>query len=227
MTAWSSDEYAAEARRNGVPDDVLNAVLDARERIAAAAPRVVPIVTLGNLGHNCGVSYGWLRAIVNRSVDPYFTFELRKRHGGNVTIFVPELKLLLVQRWINANVLQRLPKLDCAYAYSEGTRIVDAANLHCGARWMIKLDIKDFFPSIDADSVYRVFREFTAYPALLSFELSRICTVGDQPPLRLDPGVGPYVRRANGYLPIGAPTSPMISNLIMRETDVVLSRVAQ
>jgi hypothetical protein len=226
MRAWSPDSYLTEGRKRGVSDDVLLAALRVYDRIAETAPRVTPLVTLGHLAHVCGVQYAWLRAVVDRSVFPYFTFRLRKRRGGFRTIFVPEHRLLLVQRWINTNVLERLEPLQYAYAYLPGSNIATAAARHCGSRWMIKVDIENFFPSVTAASAYSLFRNEVGFPALLAFELARICTV-DGSDEQTDRGAGPYFPRGVGSLPTGAPTSPMISNLVMRSADLHLAALAR
>lgn len=227
--AWSHDAYVAEGRRQNVPTELLQRAAEAHERIATIAPGIAPIITLGHLGQTCGVSYSWLRSVVDRSTHPYFQFQLKKRRGGSRTIHVPDHQLRVVQQWLNGRILQKIQRQQCAYAYWKGSSIYDAVLRHTGARWMIKTDIENFFPSIGARAVFNVFRNL-GIPALLSFELARICTVQDvylesNPPNPAPPGL-PYPRRSNGYLPIGAPTSPMISNAVMSDVDVQLTRLA-
>jgi len=53
--------------------------------------------------------------------------------------------------------------------------LVEVARLHCRCRWLIKLDVQNFFESIYEPAVYRVFRDL-GYPRLLAFELTRLCT---------------------------------------------------
>src|SRR6185312_12001401 len=68
---------------------------------------------------------------------------------------------------------------------------------------------------------------------LLSFQLARLCTrlpqytKRDESALRGRGAVGlPYRRHASGHLPQGAPTSPMLANLVMRPLDERLDRIA-
>jgi RNA-directed DNA polymerase len=131
-----------------------------------------------------------------------------------------------VQRWINAHVLKVLPIHHCSFAFSPKSSIVRCAAQHCGARWLVKLDVSGFFGSISEIQVYRAFRT-AGYQPLIAFELARLTTYA---PSKSSRYVNPiwqvrgapkvivsYNSQNVGFLPQGAPTSPMLSNLIMRD----------
>ena len=80
-----------------------------------------------------------------------------------------------MQRWIHKNILMHVHSHPASYAYKEKTSPRDAAAMHAGCKWMIKLGATNFFESILEPDVYRVFREM-GYQALVAFELARICT---------------------------------------------------
>ncbi len=98
------------------------------------------------------------------------------------------------------------------------------------------MDVSAFFGSISAIQVYRVFLE-AGYSRLVAFELAQICTYAPdkserygQPNWTRWPVLGasyPYSKQRIGYLPQGAPTSPMLSNLVMRETDKAIAKIAR
>lgn len=104
---------------------------------------------------------------------------------------------------------------------------------------MIKLDIVNFFESITEQSVYGVFRKI-GYQPLVAFELARICTrKGEQTRTRninfkrwqtnrrIYTGIKSYSGTdIQGHLPQGAPTSPMLANLVMRDFDQAVETVA-
>ena len=111
--------------------------------------------------------------------------------------------------------------------------MLEAAELHCGAQWLIKLDLTNFFESILEPRVFELFRSF-GYQPLVAFELARLCTrirARGNPDQRfskktLPPGL-PYSGDARiGHLPQGAATSPRIANLVMQSLDESLQEYA-
>ncbi len=198
---------------------------------------VPAILTLGHLAFRMEVNHRYLRSVVaKRTGEFYREFHVRKRSGGLRRIVVPAPKLMAVQRWIAREILRDRPVNDLCFAYVRRRSIVDCATRHVGAGWLLKLDIHDFFESIPERSVYRVFRSL-GYQPLVSFELARICTrpwispPAEKERLRtvanwLNRGIELYRRQFTGYLPQGAPTSPMLSNLACRALDEELSAFA-
>jgi len=124
-----------------------------------------------------------------------------------------------VQRWIAQQILTRVAPDPASFAYFRGENrgILAAAKRHCCCNWLIKMDIRDFFDSVNESRVYRVFRDL-GYGALISFELARVCTIAKTSNIGETDGL-PYSRRPQGYLPQGAPTSPSLANLAMRRLD--------
>ena len=147
-------------------------------------------------------------------------------------ICAPHPLLVRAQRWIHNRILCETRAHDASHAYSEGSRIIDMAKLHCGCRWMVKLDVTNFFESILEPDVYRIFHDL-GYQPLMAFELGRLCTrlrhKGN--PVRSDEKrqytIYPYYDTRVGHLPQGAPTSPILANLAARELDVELTRIAE
>jgi RNA-directed DNA polymerase len=71
--------------------------------------------------------------------------------------------------------LRNIPVHTASHAFGPNDSIVRCAALHCGARWLIKIDIADFFGSVTEIQAYRVFRSLN-YNPLVSLEMARICT---------------------------------------------------
>ncbi|WP_414564420.1 MULTISPECIES: reverse transcriptase family protein [unclassified Anabaena] len=90
--------------------------------------------------------------------------------------------------------------------------IVTNAEPHVGADVIINVDIKDFFHSISYRRVKGLFRSF-GYSESASTIFALLCTVT-------------FVNHRS-YLPQGAPTSPMITNLICRRLDRRLTEMAE
>ena len=152
-------------------------------------------------------------------------------------ICVPDPSLMKIQRWINKNILRFGRPHQACYSYIENTCIRDLATLHCNCRWLIKLDVRKFFESISEIRSFRVFLEL-GYQPLVAFELSRLCTrLGSYTAARKHvqwfadsnkyQAINQYQNRRIGHLPQGAPTSPMLSNLALKDFDEAVSQIAQ
>lgn len=141
----------------------------------------------------------------------YKSYEIPKRHGGFRVIAQPSRELKSLQRYILKSKLESIPIHDSAKAYVKGTGIRDNATPHLGARAILKLDFSNFFPSIKPSD----FRKFVSEnrPDSIALEdlpaYERLLFWGDGRPTPQS-------------LSIGAPTSPTISNILMRKIDTTL-----
>ncbi|WP_095159407.1 reverse transcriptase family protein [Pseudomonas sp. Irchel 3E13] len=239
MNRWSPQRYKSEGLNQGVDQNTLSNALSTAELLRANSPKLPPIFTLRHLAHEAGVPYALLRAVVARSerAEAYKVFKLKKAvasFGANRFryICVPHPSLLKVQRWIHKHILMQVDAHPASYAYKEKTSPCDAATMHAGCTWMIKLDATNFFESILEPDVYFVFRDM-GYQALVAFELARLCTrvrpTGNPVKAnRVKEGQGnlPYRTIKIGHLPQGAATSPLLSNLVARKLDCALTGLA-
>jgi RNA-directed DNA polymerase len=233
MITASPNLYRQEAAKRSIdPLIVDRALMQARPVERKNLPA---ILTLAHLAHLTGIQYAYLREIVERKTDPYKPFRIRKRNGGFRSIASPEPRLLALQRWIVQEILNQLHVHPASCAYAPKSSPVRCAKRHLGANWLIKVDIHDFFESITERAAWRVFRS-AGYQPLMSLELARLCT-------RLPHGtraitekwhterarrgtIKPYRTWTIGYLPQGAPTSPMLANLASERLDASLQMLA-
>ena len=234
MIGTSPNLYRQEAAEKGIkPTIVENAIRQANPPEANGLPA---ILTLRHLAHITGIDYLYLRRIARREYDPYRIFTIRKRSGGERLIAAPELPLGALQRWIVDNILLQRPASTASFAYSRGASSIACARRHLGAKWLVKIDIHDFFESIGERRVYFVFRN-CGYQPLVAFELTRLCTristghsVNDArwqvPPHRRYDGLSAYAASIMGHLPQGAPTSPLLSNLVSIALDEAILKIA-
>jgi RNA-directed DNA polymerase len=248
MSLWRPQPFRTQALADGRNEDVVVKAIATAEAMQAKHADLPPVFTLKHLALMANADYALLRNIVARNdIDPYRTFRIRKRpaYDGEIRyriIAVPRPTLLRTQRWITQSILAKVKPHSASTAFSKGDKLFDAVAPHCGCRWLIKLDVRNFFESINEVAAYRVFRAL-GYQALIAFEMTRLCTrLGSSSRYRAGPrwhvrfrkwttikayGVyrgdpGPTV----GHLPQGAPTSPMLANLAVREFDARVQLIA-
>lgn len=138
----------------------------------------------------------------------YTTFTIPKKSGGVREIRAPISQIKIIQQKLN-EVLGTVvrPKL-CVHGFRRGKDIVSNAREHLNKKYVLNVDLKDFFPSIN---FARVFGMFKAHPYNfdrdIAILLARICCDEYQ-------------------FPQGAPTSPIVSNMICARMDSELKRLA-
>jgi RNA-directed DNA polymerase len=241
MSGWHPQHFEKAASETDGNPDVVRSALAIGKAVTAVNPDLTPVFTLRHLAHLTEVPYGILRNVVARRIDPYRSFRIAKSVRDNIDenyrlISVPDFFLMRVQRWLAQNILAYGRPHHASAAYARESDIKLTASLHCQAKWLIKLDIKRFFESISEIAVYRVFREL-GYQPLVAFELSRICTrlrktlPRNWAPWRSYtqswPTISAYWSAEMGYLPQGAPTSPMIANLAVRPLDKKIAAISE
>jgi len=141
--------------------------------------------------------------------EKYTEFSIAKRRGGERTIFAPRKPLKYLQRRLN-EVLQicysqKLP----AHGFITGKSILSNSVQHIKKRNVLNLDLKDFFPSINFGRVRGLFLK---EPFNFNEEVATILA---------------QISCAHNQLPQGAPSSPIISNMICSRLDQKLMKLAQ
>lgn len=141
----------------------------------------------------------YLASVVNSPDNHYREFKIKKRSGGYRLITAPFPALLEMQEWIYQNILIQIPINPCAHGFTAKKSIITSSKLHTGKKELLKLDLKDYFPSIKINRIISIFKNL-GYPNIIAFYLASICSFEEG-------------------LPQGAPTSPILSNIISKELD--------
>jgi RNA-directed DNA polymerase len=232
---WNPQRYRIDGLSRGLHQATLDTAVTQIEAVTRQMPSMPAVLTLRHLAERTQVDYKVLREIVESPFNSYRSFLVAKRSGGSRRIHVPSPALMRVQRWIAQHVLNRNAAHQNSFAFEHNKSIFDCAARHVGATWLIKVDLSDFFGSISEISVYRLFRSF-GYQPLVAFELARMCSICPHNSSRYQlrswkvwrryETISSYGSKFIGRLPQGAPTSPMLSNLIMRNLDVTITALA-
>ncbi|SEQ27958.1 retron St85 family RNA-directed DNA polymerase [Nitrosomonas ureae] len=145
------------------------------------------------------ISLEKIKYISYRSGHLYKVYEIPKINGKKRRIAQPNRELKAVQSWILRNILDKLSTSEHCKGFETGTSILDNAVPHVDSNYVLTVDLEDFFQSVKASSVYRIFNSI-GYNKQVSSILTNICT-------------------SDGGLPQGAPTSPKLANLACAKLD--------
>lgn len=134
-------------------------------------------------------------ARVARPDSKYTEFSIAKRKGAARKISAPVSAVRILQRKLNQVLTTVYERPAGVNRFVSGRSILANARVHVGAKFVLTVDLKDFFPSIDFGRVRGL---FMAKPYNLGADVST-------PLAQLS---------CNKSLPQGAPSSPVISNMI-------------
>ncbi len=156
----------------------------------------------------------------------YRRFALPKKTGGVRTISAPMPRLKRAQYWVLDNLLAKVPCHAAAHGFLPGRSIVTNAAPHCGQAVVINLDLKDFFPTITYPRIKGVFKGL-GYGESVATVLALVCSENACDELEVD-GERLFVggKGRDRVLPQGAPTSPMLTNILCRKLDRRLQGLA-
>lgn len=156
--------------------------------------------------------------LVYHSGQPvYSVYEIRKSSGGKRLIEDPSPYLKELQRGLNDffQAYYHLNRPAASYGFQlavsnekEPRNIKTNAQQHRGKPWMINIDFRDFFHQITEARLKELFRKnFSGWSEDLSDLMIKLCVF-------------------KGRLPMGAPTSPVLANMAVRELDLSLQQFA-
>lgn len=170
--------------------------------------RLPPLVSTDCLPFLFGVSPRLIAAMGHQPQPTYYRiFKIAKRSGGERQIEAPRRFLKIIQRWLHDHVLSEQRVAQQAKGFVQRRSIFDHGKIHSRGTNLLAMDIKDFFPSVKSSSVRQIFEDI-GFPPEVAIQLSRLCCLDDR-------------------LPQGAPTSPVLANLVFRPLDKRLAELAK
>ena len=162
------------------------------------------------------ISIFQLEEIINSPV--YEHHVISKKRGGERHIYAPEEQLKKIQKRLNyflqAYYLWIKPGEVHGFVINphyldKYCNIAANAHVHTGKKYVLNIDLKDFFPSISAKRIKNLFSSsFFNYNEQLATALTLLTTYESK-------------------LPTGAPTSPVLSNFVCYNLDADLRNFSQ
>lgn len=186
-------------------------------------------LTLDELAQELGLTPGQLNWMAtHRKADRvlhYVTFAVPKRSGGERLIMAPKKRLKAVQRKLHELIVRKLPVSAHAHGFVTGKSVKTNAALHKGQPVVLKMDLKDFFPSVHFGrvrgllvSVGYSYPVATAMACLMTEAVRQPVKVGDETL---------YVPVGSRHCVQGAPTSPGVCNAVLHRMDRRLAGLAK
>jgi RNA-directed DNA polymerase len=177
---------------------------------ASAAKRLESLTSASDLAAVLGFRLTRLRAFASNKDNRFYReFSIPKRDGASRLISAPDTDLLEVQRRIVRLLEEQYQAPSCVHGFVRGRSQVSNARVHRRSSWVLNVDLADFFHSI---SFGRVRGMLMAHPYFVP-----------EPVATLIAGLC----CAQGRLPQGAPTSPIIANMVAAPLDRTLHGLAR
>lgn len=137
----------------------------------------------------------------------YWWHRVPKTSGEFRLLRTPNPRLMKIQRLLLRKLFAKLRVHPAAKGFRRKESVVSHASLHVGKAVVLRIDVEDFFTRTHAHSVYEYFRQLGwSHPA--AYLLRKLCTI-------------------KHGLPQGAPTSPILSNLVNYRMDARLAGLAK
>ena len=166
-----------------------------------------PLVSLRCLSWKLGIPLEFLRELAGDAVRHYHPFAKQRPGRKPRWIDNPDKTLRKVQKAIYNVLLKPLSIPDFLHGSVKGRSPRTNVQTHLRRRWVVRLDLEDFFPSITDMQVYAIWSGLLKYSPRVSSLLTSLTTY-------------------HCHLPQGAPTSSSLSNLVLLDADMEIATEA-
>src|SRR5260370_26656393 len=161
------------------------------------------------------LSVAYVRGVAGTASHRYKQFTIKKADGkSDRTIEQPHKYIKLSQRCPVRRIFNSFPTHSCAHAYVKGRSIGTNASVHRDSRFIYRLDLENFFPSLTSTDVELLLGQ--------NRKLVEGLVLSDE-----DIQLVSALTCRFGRLTIGAPSSPTISNKLLYELDTLLTKIAE
>lgn len=174
-------------------------------------PRMASIKNLNDLAVAIGMPAPLLiRRAFHTTLSLLYTYEVQaKRDGTYRGIHIPHWPLKFMQYQLKVLLDELYRPSSRVHGFVKGKSVRTNAMPHVGKRLIFNVDVHDFFGSINFARVRgRLMSPPYGVPNQVATAIARLCTLNDA-------------------LPIGAPSSPVLANMICSRMDFELTQLAR
>ncbi|MDE5814334.1 MAG: reverse transcriptase family protein [Muribaculaceae bacterium] len=159
----------------------------------------------------------WIRA------SAYTDFLIPKKAGGFRKISAPGNPLKEILSTLNVLLQAVFTPSEHAFGFVRNLNVRDNAAVHTGQTCVFNLDLEDFFPSITKSMLGEALRNELSDRFTSDEVIHIICSLCTVPVKKPTDGPRDSLTEA---LPQGAPTSPVLSNIVLKRLDGELGALA-
>ena len=165
----------------------------------------------------------------NNVFHRYRQFNIKKKSGGVRQITSPRSKnFMMLLQAVNDILKSIYIPSDYAMGFIKGRSVVNNAGIHVRQNYVLNIDLKDFFPSIEQ---WRVWKRLQLppfkFPQQIASLVAGFCCMRKKRETLDDSKGHDNDKRFQSVLPQGAPTSPIITNMICDNLDRRLAGLAR
>lgn len=172
------------------------------------------IETTEDVARFLGLPLHQMNFILRRRRDryAYHQVSIAKRSGQLRTLDIPHDTVKILQKDLARTLSYLYRPRASAHGFLPGRSIKSNAAVHVGRRWVLNIDLENFFPSIHFGRVLGAFTGVFGVSRDAARPLAELCCAPTD---------------AGGILPQGAPTSPILSNVVCGSLDRALAEIAR
>lgn len=159
----------------------------------------------------------------NHAFHRYRQFKIKKKSGGFRQITAPRNRsFMMLLQSVNEILKAMYTPSEHAMGFTEDRSVVTNADAHKGQNYVFNIDLKDFFPSVEQPRIWKRLQlaPFN-FPKPIANVLAGLCSMRE---VRKDVNGEDFFAYV---LPQGAPTSPIITNMICDTLDRRLAGLAK